>query len=109
MLLALIVLAAGSVLVGFLGVPAALGGGNIFEHWLAPVTEAHARAGVRWVRLNTDVPNALLDIRAGRLRLGEYLRSFRGVRTEAVFSVSDPLPGLYEIALLPYLAVKRGL
>jgi D-aspartate ligase len=26
-----------------------------------------------------------------------------------VFSVKDPLPGLYEIALLPYLAVKRGL
>jgi hypothetical protein len=26
-----------------------------------------------------------------------------------VFSLSDPLPGLYEIALLPYLAVKRGL
>jgi NADH:ubiquinone oxidoreductase subunit 5 (subunit L)/multisubunit Na+/H+ antiporter MnhA subunit len=42
MLVALVVLAAGSVLVGFLGVPAALGGSNIFEHWLAPVTEAHA-------------------------------------------------------------------
>jgi len=26
-----------------------------------------------------------------------------------VFSVSDPLPGLYETVLLPYLAVKRGL
>ena len=75
----------------------------------APVAEAHARAGVRWIRLSTDVPNALRDIRAGSLRLGEYLRSFRGVRTEAVFSISDPLPGLYEMALLPYLAVKRGL
>ena len=75
----------------------------------APVEEAHARPGVRWIRLSTDVPNALRDIWAGRLRAGEYLRSLRGVRTEAVFSVSDPLPGLYEIALLPYLAVKRGL
>ena len=75
----------------------------------APVEEAHARAGVRWIRLSTDVPNALRDIRAGRLRPGEYLRSLRGVRTEAVFSVKDPLPGLFEIALLPYLAVKRGL
>jgi D-aspartate ligase len=75
----------------------------------APVEEAHARPGVRWIRLNTDVPNALRDVRTGRLRLGEYLRSFRGVRTEAVFSFSDPLPGLYEIALLPYLALKRGL
>jgi D-aspartate ligase len=75
----------------------------------APVEEAHARSGVGWIRLSTDVPNALRDIWAGRLRPGEYLRSLRGVRTEAVFSVKDPLPGLYEIALLPYLAVKRGL
>jgi D-aspartate ligase len=75
----------------------------------APVKEAHARPGVRWIRLSTDVPNALRDIRAGRLRPGDYLRSLRGVRTEAVFSVRDPLPGLYEVALLPYLAMKRGL
>jgi D-aspartate ligase len=75
----------------------------------APVEEAHARAGVRWIRLSTDVPNALRDIRAGRLRSRDYLRSLRGVDTEAVFSLRDPVPGLYEIALLPYLAVKRGL
>jgi len=75
----------------------------------APVDEAHARAGVRWIRLSTDVPNALRDIRAGRLRSRDYLRSLRGVDTEAVFSLRDPVPGLYEIALLPYLAVKRGL
>ena len=75
----------------------------------APVEEAHARPGVRWIRLATDVPNALRDIRAGRLRSADYLRSLRGVHTEAVFSLRDPVPGLYEIALLPYLAVKRGL
>jgi D-aspartate ligase len=75
----------------------------------APVQEAHARPGVRWIRLATDVPNALRDIWTGRLRPGEYLRSLRGLNTEAVFSLKDPLPGLCEIALLPYLAVKRGL
>jgi predicted ATP-grasp superfamily ATP-dependent carboligase len=75
----------------------------------APVEEAQARSGVRWIRLSTDVPNALRDILAGSLRPGEYLRSLRGVHTEAVFSLSDPLPALYEIALLPYLAIKRGL
>ena len=75
----------------------------------APVAEAQAQPGVRWIRLSTDVPNALRDIRAGRLRPGEYLRSLRGVHAEAVFSVRDPLPGLYETVLLPYLAVKRGL
>ena len=75
----------------------------------APVPEAQARPGVRWIRLATDVPNALRDIRAGALRPGPYLRSLRGVHTEAVFSWRDPVPGLYELALLPYLAVKRGL
>jgi NADH-quinone oxidoreductase subunit L len=44
MLIALVVLAGGSILVGFLGVPHALGGSNRFEHWLSPVTEAHASA-----------------------------------------------------------------
>lgn len=74
-----------------------------------PVEEAHAPPGIRWIRLSTDVPNALRDMWAGRLRPGDYLRSLRGVRTEAVFSASDPLPGLCEIGLLPFLAVKRGL
>jgi D-aspartate ligase len=67
------------------------------------------RSGVSWIRLATDVPNALVDIRAGRLRASAYLRTLRGIDTEAAFSWRDPLPGLYEVALLPYLAVKRGL
>jgi D-aspartate ligase len=75
----------------------------------AGMDEAHAQPGIRWVRLATDVPNAVRDIRAGTLSVREYLRSLRGVDTEAVFCLRDPLPALYEVALLPYLAVKRGL
>ncbi|MCS6804494.1 MAG: NADH-quinone oxidoreductase subunit L [Acidobacteriota bacterium] len=37
MTIPLIILAAGSALAGFLGVPAALGGSNRFEHWLDPI------------------------------------------------------------------------
>jgi NADH-quinone oxidoreductase subunit L len=37
MTIPLVVLAAGAVIVGFLGVPSALGGGNVFHHWLEPV------------------------------------------------------------------------
>jgi D-aspartate ligase len=73
------------------------------------VGEAHARPGVRWIRLATDVPNAVRDISAGKLRARDYLRTLLAVDTEAVFSLRDPLPGLYELALMPYLAVKRGL
>jgi NADH-quinone oxidoreductase subunit L len=48
MTLPLMVLAVGSVLAGFLGIPAALGGGNWFEHFLEPAMEAahHALAAV---------------------------------------------------------------
>ena len=74
-----------------------------------PVNPVRARPGVRWIRLVTDLPNAAVDIKAGRTRIRDYARSLRGIHTEAVFSLRDPLPGLYELALLPYLAVKRGL
>ena len=36
------------------------------------------------------------------------IRSVAGAHTEAVFSPRDPLPGLAELALIPYLAYKRG-
>ena len=45
----------------------------------------------------------------GRLGRATTCASLRGVDTEAVFSLRDPLPGLFELALLPYLAVRRGL
>jgi len=74
-----------------------------------PVSPACARAGVGWMRILTDLPTAIGDIRAGRLSASEYLRSLRRVRSDAVFSLRDPLPGLAEIALVPYLLVKRGM
>jgi D-aspartate ligase len=55
------------------------------------------------------VPNAVRDLRRGALDLRKYVSSLRGIDTEAVFSLRDPLPGLYELALLPYLALRRGL
>lgn len=73
------------------------------------IDEIHAQPGVRWIRLATDIPNAIRDIRSGALRSRDYLRSLRGIHTEAVFARDDPLPGIYEVSLLPYLALKRGL
>jgi D-aspartate ligase len=68
-----------------------------------------ARPGVRWIRLMTDLPTALVEIKAGRLALGTYARTLLGgFDVEAVFSREDPRPGLAEIALLPYLIKSRG-
>jgi D-aspartate ligase len=74
-----------------------------------PVELQQARSGVRWIRILTDLPTAVGEILRGRLRAREYLRSLRHAHVEAVFSREDPLPGLAELALVPYLAVKRGL
>lgn len=68
----------------------------------------HGKPGVRWVRLLTDLPTGIADVVDGRLGLGDYIKSLRAADTEAVFSRRDPMPGLVECALVPYLAVRRG-
>jgi D-aspartate ligase len=74
----------------------------------APEGPRRAPPGVSWVRLATDVPTALALLARGELDWREYLRSLRVANAESVFSRDDPLPGMAELALLPYLAVKRG-
>jgi D-aspartate ligase len=73
-----------------------------------PVAAQRAQPGVRWVRLLTDMPTAAVEIAHGRMSARKYLRSLRTANVEAVFSRTDPLPGLAELALVPYLSVKRG-
>jgi len=73
-----------------------------------PATPARAKAGMSWMRMLTDFPTAMLDIANGRLSLGAYLQSLGTFDTEAVFTLRDPLPGLMECILLPYLIIKRG-
>lgn len=73
-----------------------------------PVEYCTAQAGVKWIRFTTDLPAALLEIFTGRTSWREYLGSLRGLGAEAVFCREDPLPGLAEVALIPYLFVKRG-
>jgi D-aspartate ligase len=73
-----------------------------------PVTPCRAEPGIAWMRLTTDLPAACMALLARDIDLKSYLRSLRGCGTEAVFSADDPLPGLAEIFLVPYLAIKRG-
>jgi D-aspartate ligase len=73
-----------------------------------PVATCKGRPGIRWVRMTTDVPAALAAFLGGDLNFRGYLHSLRKCNVEAVFSFEDPLPGLAEVALIPYLAVKRG-
>jgi D-aspartate ligase len=72
------------------------------------VQACRASAGVRWIRLVTDVPTAAYEFAHRQLDWRGYLRSLADVHVEAVFSRDDPLPGLAEVALIPYLSFKRG-
>jgi len=72
------------------------------------VETCHGRPGVGWIRMVTDLPTSLGDICAGRLTPRAYWRSLMDFKVESVFSSEDILPSLAEVALLPYLAVKRG-
>jgi D-aspartate ligase len=74
----------------------------------ASVETCHGRSGVGWVRMVTDIPTSIAGIFAGRLDARTYLRSVKDLGIESVFSSDDIVPSLAEIALIPYLAVKRG-
>jgi len=57
--------------------------------------------GYHWVRLLTDIPAGLQEIRAGITSPGAYVRSFMGKTVFSVFDWRDPLPafGDFEVAL----------
>ena len=67
-----------------------------------------AAANVHWIRLLTDAPTALLELLQGSLKLPGYFTSLRQATVEAVFSRDDPVPWLAELALTPYLMLRRG-
>jgi predicted ATP-grasp superfamily ATP-dependent carboligase len=73
-----------------------------------PVSASKGRAGLAWIRTTTDVPAAMMAILSGDTDLKSYLRTVKHCNVEAVFSAAGPLPGLAEVALIPYLAIKRG-
>jgi len=69
-----------------------------------PVARKTAPAGVRWVRMSTDVPAAFQEMLRGRLNLRSYLRSLRAPLQFALVAADDPLPGLMD---LPIFAFKH--
>lgn len=72
------------------------------------VSSCKGQPGIGWVRMTTDIPAAFVACLGGDLDFRSYLRSLRSCSTEAVFSSEDPVPGLVEMLLVPYLAIKRG-
>jgi predicted ATP-grasp superfamily ATP-dependent carboligase/glycosyltransferase involved in cell wall biosynthesis len=66
-----------------------------------------ARAGIRWVRMLTDIPAAWQEMRQGRLSLRGYFRSLQGPLEFAIFAADDPMPAIAELPFLASMAWKR--
>jgi D-aspartate ligase len=71
------------------------------------VPRLDGRAGVRWLRLSTDLPMAVREILHRRLSASAYLRTLRPPRASAIAARDDPLPGLIELPLLAGVLVRR--
>jgi NADH-quinone oxidoreductase subunit L len=117
----LVILAAGAVLVGFLGVPSVLGGGNTFHHWLEPVFAGHIETHPVGVGINTMAAPApgmiLAESEAGHSSLEIILMvlsvavALTGILLARVFYISRPelparvtarLGGLYTLVFNKY-------
>jgi predicted ATP-grasp superfamily ATP-dependent carboligase len=72
------------------------------------VRPCRARPGVRWARLVADLPAGVREVGTRRMGPWAYLRTLRDADAESVICRDDPLPALAELALAPYLAVRRG-
>ncbi len=71
------------------------------------VEKVRATPGVRWVRMATDIPAVLRQLRAGQLSLGAYLHSLRGPLGFAIFASDDLLPALLDVPLAFYSPLRR--
>ena len=71
------------------------------------LSEKRGIAGVRWMRMSTDLAAAIAEIWRGRLSVGAYLRSLVSPVESAIFAADDPLPALLEVPLSVYMILKR--
>jgi D-aspartate ligase len=72
-----------------------------------PVEELRAPAGVRWLRLTTDLLAGVCGLFRGELSASSYLRTLFGRHEAAVAARDDPLPGLVEVPLFLLARVRR--
>lgn len=62
---------------------------------------------MEWLHYLTDMPYSVIGIFKGYYSFGEIIKSYSGLPSPAVFDSSDILPSFAEIALLPFLFLRR--
>jgi NADH-quinone oxidoreductase subunit L len=121
MTIPLVILAIGSVLAGFVGVPAALGGHNRIEHFLEPAFEAHGTAEAGAQPASVFVPSG--EVQSGETHGEDAVRTermlmalstgvaaagigiaffFWGRRNNAAANLAQQFGGVYRLLLNKY-------
>jgi predicted ATP-grasp superfamily ATP-dependent carboligase len=72
-----------------------------------PVERPQARIGTAWMYLVRDMVAAAVLASRGKLRPGDYLKSFPRVGSWATFAGDDPVPGLIDIPLTAWRVLTR--
>jgi D-aspartate ligase len=75
--------------------------------WPLPEQLEQGYRGVKWIHLHYDLRSALHYWRRGELTLKEWWRSWRGQKTYAVFSRTDPGPFLGDLQSTLLRGAKR--
>lgn len=71
-------------------------------------TRIAPKINATWVRMLTDIPTVLQESIRGRMSLTKVFQAIGSHRTDAVWSLKDPLPFLMEASMAPYLWWKKG-
>jgi predicted ATP-grasp superfamily ATP-dependent carboligase len=74
-----------------------------------PIARRRVPAGLRWMRLSTDVAASIPAIRQGQLSAREYVATLIGRHERAVFAWDDALPGFLDAPLAGVQAVTTRL
>ena len=73
------------------------------------VTPVRATARVAWMHASRDILAAGLGVATRRLKLADYLRSWRRPLVFAAFAMDDPIPGLIDVPLQAPRVLSRYL
>ena len=71
------------------------------------IVPRQGKAGLRWVRLSTDLPTSAREIMRRHIRVGDFLSSLRPPLGGPLSAIDDPLPALMELPLMCRMELQR--
>ena len=67
------------------------------------------KENIKWLDIIRDTEVVIGEVLNGNMKLREYLRSLKGKKEYATFSMDDALPFIIEAILVPYRLVQKSL